>query len=287
MRCQRHSIGPSAAWQAPGLRQLLILKVCLTWVVALTGILGAADAQSPPDGQQTLAGAIAAFERGRFPEAEAALRRLLAAQPKDAHAWKVLGVVYAAQGRHDEASDPFSRACELNPKEPDACYYLARNHYLRNRFSEALELFDRLLRSSRNEWRYLNGRGLALSGLERYGDAERAFQQAMAHEQGGGNLDEKPAVNLGALYLRMGEAAKAIPVLRSVTSVQPGAARAWFEQGKAELQLEDLPAALASLQRAVAARPRYAEAHLLLAKIYARQGNLAQAAAHRQMAGIR
>lgn len=265
-------------------RGLLLMLVLGCWLAAALPLSGL---QATQDTRQALASAIAAFENGRLPEAESRLRQLLEGRPGDAQAWKVLGVVYAAQGRHDEASEPFTKACELNAKEPDACYYLARNHYLRNRFAESLELFDRLARASRNDWRYLNGRGLALSGLERYAEAERAFRQAMELEREAANVDEKPAVNLGSLYLRMGEAEKALRVLRGVTGAYPQAARAWFEQGKAELQREDLEAALASLQRAVAARPRYAEAHLLLAKIYARQGDSQRAAAHRQMAGMR
>ncbi|MCW5962806.1 MAG: tetratricopeptide repeat protein [Bryobacterales bacterium] len=239
-----------------------------------------------PSTSKAMDAAMAAFQEGRFAEAETHLRDVVTMLPSDAHAWMVLGVVYAAQGRHELASEPFTRACELNAKEPDACYYLARNHYLRNRFTEALALFDELGRSARRDWRYLNGRGLALSGLGRYSEAEQAFQQAMSYERGGASLDEKPAVNLGSLHLRAGQPEKALAVLRTVTSAFPKAARAWFEQGKAELQLEELDAAVASLNRAVAARPRYPEAHLLLAKIHARRGESEKAVAHRRLAGI-
>ncbi|MCU0226923.1 MAG: tetratricopeptide repeat protein [Bryobacterales bacterium] len=236
---------------------------------------------------QAVQAAVEAFQAGHFPKAETLLRDHLTRHPRHAHAWKILGVVHASQGQHDLASQPFARACELDAKEPDACYYLARNHYLRNRFDDALTLFDRLLRSARNDWRFLNGRGLALLALGRYQEAESAFRQAIAREAGAANLDEKPAINLGSLYLRAGQPDKALDTLRPVTQAHPRAARAWFEQGKAELQLQQLEPALRSLHQAVQARPSYAEAHLLLAKIYARQGNTEQAASHRRLAGIR
>ncbi len=260
----------------------------LGWILAALLLPWAAAGQdSPANPESRLQAAVAALQSGNFNQAESLLRSLLQQHPRNAHAWKVLGVVHAAQGQHDLASEPFLKACEINPKEPDSCYYLARNHYLRNRFEEALNLFDRLLRSANQDWRYLNGRGLALHAMGRYPEAEAAFQQAIAREGGAANLDEKPAINLGSLHLRAGQPEKALRILREVTEAHPRAARAWFEQGKAELHLDQLDAAIASLQRAVESRTRYPEAHLLLAKIYARQGDADKAMLHRRLGTAR
>jgi Flp pilus assembly protein TadD len=237
--------------------------------------------------EQQLAAATQDFQRGRFADAEAKLRAALQEEPRQAYAWKVLGVVYAAQGLHDLASEPFAKACQLDAREVDACYFLARNHYLRNRFEEALQLFTQLRKTSSKDWRYHNGAGLALSGLGKYREAERAFREAMRCENGHASLDEKPAINLGSLYLREGRAAEALDVLAKVTSEHPAAARAWFEQGKAALQLDRLEAAEAALKSAVAARPQYRQAHLLLAKLYARIGDAGKASQHRRLAGLR
>ncbi len=264
--------------------RILVYAGCVLGLSVVPAALAQGNRAEP---DKAMDAAINAFQQGRFAEAESQLRGLLELRPQDAHAWKVLGVVHAAQGQHNLASEPFTKACDLDAKEPDACYYLARNHYLLNRFAESLTMFDRLHAAERLDWRYLNGRGLALSGLGRYAEAEHAFQQAVKQERGAATLDEKPAINLGSLHLRAGNPDRAVRVLREVTSTHPNAARAWFEQGKAELQLEELDAALASLNRAVAARPRYPEAHLLLAKIYSRRGNPQKAAAHRRLAGMR
>ena len=237
--------------------------------------------------EQQLAAATQDFRSGRFADAEAKLRAVLKDEPRQAYGWKVLGVVYAAQGMHDLASEPFAKACQLNSKEVDACYFLARNHYLRNRFEEALQLFTQLRKTSSKDWRYHNGAGLAFSGLGQYREAERAFREAMRYENGHASLDEKPAINLGSLFLREGRATEAFDVLTKVTSDYPAAARAWFEQGKAALQLDRLQAAETALQSAVAARPRYGQAHLLLAKLYARMGDGEKAAEHRRRAGMR
>lgn len=224
---------------------------------------------------------LAAMQRGDFVVAENAFRDALRNHPRDAHAWKALGVSFAARGIHDAASEPFLRACTLDAHEPDACYYLARNHYLLNRFAESLALFDRLSEQAKGDWRYANGRGLALLALNRYGEAELAFRRAMDLERDQSSLDENPAVNLGNLFARAGEPDKAAAVLRSVVKQHPEAARAWFELGKAELQLGRLNDAESSLKNALIARPAYREAHLLLSKVYTRLGKPEQAREHR------
>lgn len=271
-------------WQGNACLQNAVIAIGLVgWLLGgVTLTLG----QNIPAGRQVEM-AVEAFQSGRVAEAEALLREALQKAPRNAHGWKVLGVVYASQGRHEFAGEPLSKACELNPNEPDACYYLARNHYLQNRFTESLAMFDKLHASARNDWRFQNGRGLALSGLGRFEEAEQAFLRASGQHRPPSNPDENPAVNLGSLYLKMGQPARALEALRQVTRKYPNAARAWFEQGKAELQLGALEDALRSLEQAVLARRGYAEAHLLQAKIYARLGDSEQAAVHRRLGGGR
>lgn len=256
---------------------------CLVLLVLLSACGAVLWGQAGGGYEDLLEAATGNLRMGRFAEAEAAVRKALEQRPREAHAWKVLGVIFAAQGRHAQAAEPFTRACELDRREPDACYYLARNHYLLNRFEESLRVLDGMKAGRSRDWRLLNARGLALMGLGQYEEAEAAFKNAMKHEGGGASLDEKPAINLGSLYLRAGDAAKARETLLGVVKEAPGAARAWFELGKAQLQLGEVEAARQSLERAVSTRPGYGEAHLLLAKVYARLGRMEESRAQRQL----
>lgn len=222
------------------------------------------------------------MQRGDFSAAENAFRAATQANPRNARAWKALGVSFAARGQHDLASEPFSKACALDRKEPDACYYLARNHYLLNRFDEALTLFEKLANEQKTDWRFSNGRGLALMALARYPEAESAFKASMANERGASAPDEAPAVNLGSLYSRAGEPHKALEVLQSFVSSRKPGARAWFEKAKVEVQLGQIEHAAASLTSAIQVNPSHREAHLLLAKVYGRLGDAAKAADHRR-----
>jgi Flp pilus assembly protein TadD len=247
--------------------------------IALIGSF-AVFAQGQPDPVDQ---GVAAMQRGDFVTAENAFRAATQANPRNARAWKALGVSFAARGQHDLASEPFSKACTLDRKEPDACYYLARNHYLLNRFDEALALFNTLANQQRADWRYTNGRGLALMALARYPEAEAAFKTAMTNERGASAPDEAPAVNLGSLYSRAGEPHKALEVLQAFVSTRRPGARAWFEKAKVEVQLGRMEDAAASLTNAIQVNPSHREAHLLLAKVYGRLGDAEKAAQHRRL----
>ena len=56
--------------------------------------------------------------------------------------------------------------------------------------------------------------------------------------------------------------------------------RAYLELGCIELALDHLPEAAAHLERALALSPNVARAHLLLGKVYQRQGKTAAAEEH-------
>ena len=272
--------------QFGGMMRALPRATGLALLAALCAVSGLLAQQGASDAKAAIERGVNALNAGRFAQAEAALREAVRTDPANAHAWKALGVVFAAQGLHDLSSEPFEKACRLNPREPDACYYLARNHYLLNRFEESLELFDRLTKASGNDWRYENGRGLALLALSRYPAAEQAFELAMKRETGQASLEEKPAINLGSLYSRAGEPEKARAVLLRVVQQFPAAARAWFELAKVQVQLEELKLAKQSLEAALRAKPAYAEAHLLLAKVLNRLGEPEKASEHRRQ-GLR
>lgn len=253
------------------------------WYLRLAALflaVGSVPAQEP---DRLVERGVAAMQRGDFVAAGEAFQAAVDANPKSARAWKALGVSFAARGQHDLASEPFSKACALDHREPDACYYAARNHYLLNRFTESLALFDTLAKEQKADWRYANGRGLALMALARYPEAEAAFQEAMKADRGSASPDEAPAVNLGSLYARAGEPEKALHVLQTFVQSRRAGARAWFEKGKVEVQLNRLDAAVASLEQTIQRNPAHREAHLLLAKVYSRLGNTEKAQHHRAL----
>src|SRR2546422_158328 len=79
-------------------------------------------------------------------------RRVVDLGPSRAGAWKMLGAVLAAEGNFREAAEPFQEACDMDPQGEDTCYYLGRNSYALSRFEQAIEAYNRALRSGRKLW---------------------------------------------------------------------------------------------------------------------------------------
>jgi Flp pilus assembly protein TadD len=227
---------------------------------------------------------IACFQTRQMTCAEDQFRRSVELRPQWASAWKGLGTVYAALAQHLEAQEPLRKACELDRREPDACYYLARNHYLLNQFDEALAQFRSLLGDDPQPWRIYNGIGLALEGLGKIGEAERAFLQAIEGERGRAVPNEDPRINLGNLLLRSGRIEESLAMLDEAVAAKPSSSRAHFELGKLSQQEGRYREARDHLMRAVELDPRHGGAHALLGKVYYRLGDSDLGARHTRLA---
>ena len=105
------------------------------------------------------------------------LNRAVESHPKDARAWKALGVAYAAQGMFELAEHPFGQACKLDPKLDDACYFYGRALYTLNRFQPSLEVLESALRNNGKDWKVRLGVAQALEALGEAGRAEAEFRR--------------------------------------------------------------------------------------------------------------
>jgi Flp pilus assembly protein TadD len=227
---------------------------------------------------------VECFESGQMECAEQRFERVVELRPQGPRGWKDLGAVYAATGRHLKAQDSFRKACELDRREPDACYYLARNRYLLNQFDEALAGFRALLDDDPQPWRIHNGIGLALEGLGKTDEAERAFRQAIEGERGRARPNEDPRINLGNLFLRSGRIADSLAMLEAAVAANPASSRAHFELGKLLFQQGRNEEARDQLARAVELNSRHGGAHALLGKVYYRLKDSERGARHTRIA---
>ena len=233
--------------------------------------LGAAlaAAQTP---EQLYASGLKSFEQGRAEEAVAELERAVAARPKYAAAWKVLGVIMASQGDFPAAEPYFREACALDAKLPDACFYHGRSLYLVNRFREALAVMD-TLPLERRRYRI---QALCLDAMGRWSEAEPLYRKAIEVDTGA----EDPRVDYGVGLSRQGRADEAVEALKLAVQFGRQPRRAELELGRVFLQLERFHEARPHLEKAVALSPESSAAHLLLGKLYGRLGLPEKAAFH-------
>lgn len=85
------------------------------------------------------------FERGRWAEAEAELRKALALNPDQAEWHFNLGLTLEAAGRDTEALAAYTRAAELMPEVPDPLIAAGAACSRLNRFEDALTWLDQAL----------------------------------------------------------------------------------------------------------------------------------------------
>jgi len=118
-----------------------------------------------------------AFRRQDWVEAEHAFVEAIRTRPNEAPGYKWLGMTYAAQEKYLQAEPLFRQACRLAATDPDACYYHGRTLYTLSRFTEALEVLGNVHMQT---GRVLLARALASEALDKAGEAERFYRQAIA-----------------------------------------------------------------------------------------------------------
>jgi cellulose synthase operon protein C len=160
--------------------------------------------------------------------AVSALEGYVAAQPADSQALTLLASAYMAQGRHNRAT---------------------------NLMQEALK--------NRDDPAFRTALGLSLVGAKQTGLALRELEQAWRKD----STQARAGMALVSLYLRSGQAAKAIPVAESLVKQQPNNP-AWHNLlGMSRGDANQSEAARASFEQALKLDPSLVAAQLNLARL--------------------
>lgn len=103
------------------------------------GAISAADVyERTSDNQQLFGKAQSTMVKKKYVEATALLQQLLAADPKDFHAWTELGTVYFLQDKTGDAEKSYRRALEEKPKFTTALLLLGRVLIVQKKFEDAI-----------------------------------------------------------------------------------------------------------------------------------------------------
>ncbi|MGZ6013046.1 MAG: tetratricopeptide repeat protein [Caulobacteraceae bacterium] len=187
------------------------------------------------DTGQHLRRAAMLIQEGQFEPAWVTVHEVLNADPRNAPAIQMRGLIYAQLGHLKEAAEDFRAAVALTPNDPVAHNNLGNAlrplglweealaacaqalalapDYLDAQLShanalqdmgrpqEAVAGYDRLLQRAPADPRALANRGLALRSLNRGAEAAKSFEQAMAADPG--NLQVRALA--GQAYLQTGD----------------------------------------------------------------------------------
>jgi protein O-GlcNAc transferase len=172
--------------------------------------------------QSLLDKAIAWHGAGRYDEAEAAYRDLLAAQPDDAGALHLLGVLRHQRGRSGEGRDLIARAIALDGANP----------------------------------LYHNNLASVLLAERAFGEAEASARRAVALTAGYPDA----LVNLGTALMRQGRLDEAGERYRDALRLRSDDAESWFLFGTLLALQDRMEQAIEVLRQALSLRPDHLEA---------------------------
>jgi tetratricopeptide (TPR) repeat protein len=256
-----------------------------------------------------LSAALDAHRAGRLDEAELSYRAVLAADPNDADALHLLGLLrdragardegerliraaiairdeavfnmnlgtmLLADGRPGEAEAAYRRALALRPDLRDAAGRLAALLLGGGgRDAEAARVLDETLRHGSRSPEILNMLGVArMRGGDAEG-AEWAFLEVL--ELAPGQVDAR--FNLGLLYSGRGRLAEAEAAFRAVLAAAPDHAEAQHELAGVLIAARRLDEARARCDAALALRPHHAAARFNLGLLQVEAGEMEEAEA--------
>ncbi len=254
-----------------------------------------------------LTDALAAHRRGRYQAAEAGYRAVLAEEPSNPTALRLLGMLYLATNRATAAVIVLDTAVEAHPEDADsrvalgdACAAIgdtaaAIGHYravladLPGHHAARVNLANALRSAGDHSGAIAECRlalataprlieahitlGAALLSAGRIVEAIGAFRTAVGIDGTSGLARCGYAMAL----LRDRRAVDALDAALRAIEAAPISAEAWFIRGAAERALKKYPAALISLDHATRCDPRHAKARLALGNTRADLDDLAGA----------
>lgn len=190
--------------------------------------------------------AFAAFQQGRFGDAERDLRRVLRKAPDHVGALNVLAIVLVTLKRHAEAEPHLKAALRLQPRSDVTLYNYGLVLKALNRPDEALQRFSEALALNPDNAESLNNRGTALNDVHDYTAALADFDRAVA-------LNPRYAAahfNRSKSLAELARHDEALAACDAALALQPDMAEAWFGRGFIFARLRRSAEAVAAYQRA-------------------------------------
>jgi Flp pilus assembly protein TadD len=211
----------------------------------------------------------------RYPQAEAAFREVVTADPARADAWALLAETCLLQGKFDQADAAYRRALHLQPNRVQDLL----NHGVAlarlGQLAQAVASYRAALRLQPDRADALSNLGAALVDLDQADEAVACLRQAVRLSPSAAGAHN----NLGRALIAQGQPAQAEASLREVVRLQPNHARAHANLGVALMEQNRHDEAVVILRHALALLPDDANTLNTLGVALKEQGRLSDAEA--------
>lgn len=195
--------------------------------------------------------ALAAYQTGRFAEAEQLCRLVVAGMPKLFDARFLMGLIQSGLGRHRQALENFDKALAIRPRSPEVLAAKAASEQALGRFAAALAAYDAALLAQPRSPELAYNRATVLEALGRPEQALAGYDAALALRD-----DFLEALhNRATLLHAAGRSAEALTDYDRALALRPGHAPLLHNRARLLRDLARYEEALADLDRALAAAP--------------------------------
>ena len=201
---------------------------------------------------------------GRFQEAEAIYRKVLAVEPNHPDALHLLGMIAMPSGNYALVAELIGKAIVANPRVPAYHNNLGVALKELGRLEEAVAAYRQALSLNPDYAEAYNNLGNALSGLGRREDAVEAYNKTLALRPDYAEAHN----NLGNALKELGLTEEAAASYGRALVIAPNYVAAYSNLGVALKEQGKLEEAVAAYRQALAIAPDYAEALYNLCELF-------------------
>jgi len=207
-------------------------------------------------------------QSGNLEKAEFIYKKVLDAEPGNAEALHLLGLIYFQARNHERALGLIQRAIAINASVPSFYSNLGLIFQELCHPDIAIRNFQKAIALNPNYAEAHNNLGTALYSIRRYDDALASYQRATAIRS-----DYAEAhYNIGIVLKALGRPDDAIASYRKALQIRPNYPEAENNMGFIYQEQEKNDDAFEHYQKALSLRPDYVEAHNNIGAVYLAQG---------------
>lgn len=217
-----------------------------------------------------LLNALAHYDLGNKERASDKLTVFLRRYPGDAAGIKLLARLYLDAGNHAGAASLLEPLRRSSPNDPRVLSLLATAYMQEGNYRGASELLDQAARNSGGAADILADFGISLAGSGKGDQAIEQLRQAWIKDQ----KQTRTGMILASLYLRAGQAKKALEVVETLVKNEPSNPAALNLLGVVRLASGDRTGGRKAYEQALTSSPGYQGAILNLSSLDVAEGKL-------------
>ena len=230
------------------------------------------DPHSPPAARLLEAAGSLFFLDGQYLDAAIAWKRAEAIAPLAPRSRFTLAMTYIKLGRSDWARLELEKLATTQPASPLYLYWLARLDYDAQSYAAAIGRLQKVVELDSGMMRAYDLLGLCHDYLGQFDKAIESYTRAVELNRLQAKPSPWPLVDMSISLVAVNRLAEAEKNLREALNDDDRLPQAHYQLGRVlEMQQQD-PAAIQSLNRAVALDSTYPEPHYLLGRVYQRLG---------------